>query len=579
MSVVGGHLYDFGDFRLDTSKRVIQRQDGTPVSVPPKAYDTLAYLVGHAGALIQKDALMTAVWPDTTVQENNLTQSISALRRALGDGQGQHRYIATVPGRGYQFVAPVSTVHHAVLSETRAEISLAVLPFANMSGTPEHEYFADGLTDELINALSNVGSLRVVARRSAFTFKGAQKDIREVAQQLCVDLVLEGSLRRCGDCLRITAQLINAADGCHLWSTRYERETGMRDLFKVQDEITLAIVDALKLKLSDGEIAGMLRHHTRSVEAHDLYLKGRFHLFRMTPASIQLGKSWIQKALEADPDDAHAHVGLAHAYRMFALSLEMPPGEILPKAKAAAAKAIELQPDLADAHAVLGFNIFWHEWDWNAAELHLRRALQLDPRSADTLWMYAHLCSNLGRHREALENIARACELDPLSGLMNSMDGQFRLHAGKTDEALLRLREALEIDPASRVAHAFAASAYIEEGLYEKAIAEARAAGAVSAVSTNALAFESYAYAKAGREQEARAALEEALILSTQRYVPPYHIALMYNGLGATAEALTWLEQGFEGRDPKMVFLKVEPKWSNLQDHPGYVRLLKRMRL
>jgi len=571
-------VYQFGDFHLDAGKRLLLGRDGTPVSLTPKAYDTLAYLVEHVGTVLDKDELMRAVWPDTAVEENNLTQNISLLRRVLGEGRSDHRYIATVPSRGYQFVAKVRMAA-TNRGKSAKESSIAVLPFVNVSGDPDYEYFSDGLAEELINALSRLEGVQVVARTSAFSFKGRQADVREIAEKLGVTLVLEGSVRRSGNRLRVIAQLINADDGCHLWSERYDREMEMRDIFEVQDEITLAVVAALKLKLTGGERSGVLRRHTENVKAHELYLKGRFQLFRMSPSGIQSGMAYLQQAIEADPSDAHAQVGLAHAYRMSALSLEMPPNEVLPKAKAAAEKAIELDRTLAEAHAVLAFNIFWYEWAWGTAEKHFRRALELNPSSADAHWMYAHLRSNTGRHAEALSEIAHARELDPLSGLMNAMEGQFLLHAGRTDDALTRLQEALELDPNSRVAHLFAASACIEKGLFTQAVAEARASSALSPGSSQAVAFEAYANAKLGKRTEARAALDQVLQVSGERFVPPYHIAIIYNGLDETAEALTWLERGFAQRDPKMVFLKVEPKWRNLREDARFVRLLKGMNL
>lgn len=580
MASRSAQVYQLGDFRLDPGKRLLLGPAGTPVSLTPKAYDTLVYLVEHVGTVLDKDELMRAIWPDTAVEENNLTQNISLLRRALGEGRGEHRYIATVPGRGYQFIAAVRAARAKPAGgEPNERVSIAVLPFVNVSADPDYEYFGDGLADELINALSKLSGLRVVARTTAFSFKGRQIAIPEIAELLAVDLVLEGSVRKSGNRLRITAQLVNAADGYQLWSERYDREIEMHDIFDVQDEITLAVVDALKLKLPRAEWSAVLKRATENVRAHELCLKGRFHLFRMTRSGIDAGISYFEKALEADPSYGLAQVGLAHAYRMFGLSLEMPARDVAPKAKAAALKAIEIDHTLAEAHAVLAFNVFWYGWEWTAAEKHFKRALELNPNSADTRWMYAHLPSNLGKHEEALAEIGRARELDPLSGLINAMEGQFLLHAGRTDDAIDRLREALELDPRSRVAHLFAASAYIEKGLLPEAVEEAATARALSPSNTQAIAFEAYANAKLGRQAQAREALENCLQLSKERYVPAYNMALICNGLDEPGEALTWLERAFEERDPMMVFLKVEPKWKNLRGNPRFVRLLNRMNL
>jgi len=573
-------VYGFGDFRLHAGKRVLTGGDGKPVSLTPKAYDTLAYLVEHAGSVVQKDELMRAIWPDTAVEENNLTQNISLLRRALGEDRGDHRYIATVPGRGYQFIAQVSvTGSKAAAPGPDAKPSIAVLPFVNGSADPDYDYFGDGLAEEIINALSKLAGVRVVARTSAFCFKGKQTDIREIADRLGVSLVLEGSVRKSGNRLRITAQIVNAGDGCHLWSERYDREIEKQNIFDVQDEITLAVVDALKMKLAHAERGAVLKHATENIQAHELCLKGRFHVFRMTRAGIEAGISYFEKALEADPTYASAQVGLAHAYRMFGLTLDLPTQEVGPKSKSAALKAIELDDSLGEAYAVLAFSLFWYEWAWETSQKYFERALELDPNNAYTHWMYAHLCSNLGRHEEALAGIARARELDPLSGLIHAMEGQFLHHAGRTDAAIDRLRESLELDSKSRVAHLFTANAYIEKGRLEDALEEASAARTLSPSNISAIAVEAYANAKLGRTEKARGALEQCLEWRRDRYVSPYQIALICNGLDQAAESLSWLERGFQERDAWMTFLKVDPRWNNLRHDTRFVQLLKRLKL
>jgi TolB-like protein/Flp pilus assembly protein TadD len=568
-------ICEFGQFRLDREKRLLLQMGGAVVPLTPKAYDTLAYLVVRAGAVVDKDELMHALWPDTAVEENNLTQNISMLRRILGEARGEHRYIATVPGRGYQFVARV-TAKDSVATPTPA---IAVLPFVNVTGDPEYEYFADGLADELISALSKLPGLRVAARTSAFSFKGRQAHVHEIAAQLGASFFLEGSVRKSGSRLRVSAQLVNAADGYHMWSERYDREIEMRDLFEVQDEIVVSILDALKLKLPGQERAAVLRHPTENTLAHELYLKGRFHLFHMTAAGIEAGLRCFKKAIEIDPDYPPPYVGLAHAYRMFGLSLDMPTSEVGPQAKEAALKAVQIDDTVAEAHAVLAFTLYWSEWNVSEASRHFQRALELNPNSADTLWMYAHLPSNLGHHHEALRLVTRARQLDPLSGLIHAMEGQFLLHAGRVSEAVALLKEAIDLDPKSRVAHIFASSAYIEDGRYDEAIAEARASYDLAPSNTQPLAFEGYAQAKAGRRSEAYGLLEKLLEMDGNRYIPRQNIALIYNALDEPAEALNWLERAVEQRDFKLVFLKVEPKWKNLRGEPRFAALLRRINL
>src|SRR4051794_20278562 len=300
-------LYEFGDFRLDRNKRLLLRHDGTLVPLTAKAFETLAYLVERAGSVVDKDELMRAVWPDTAVEENNLTQNISLLRRLFGEGRGEHRYIATVPGRGYQLVATVRLATQPVPHEPTGTVSVAVLPFVNVSADPEYDFFGDGLADELIVALSQMDRVRVIARTSAFSFKGTQADIRSIADKLGVSLVLEGSVRKSGTRLRVTADLVNGTDGCQVWSARYDREMEMRDIFDVQDELTRAVLDAVRPNLRVQQ-AIVTKHRTHSVVAHELYLKGRFHLFRMTQPGIEAGVQYFERAVEADPTYALAHV-------------------------------------------------------------------------------------------------------------------------------------------------------------------------------------------------------------------------------------------------------------------------------
>ena len=317
MSTASLHVFEFGDFRLDGRRRLLSHRDGAAVSLTAKAFDTLVYLVEHEGVVLHKDELMRALWADTVVEENNLNQNISILRRALGEHRGDHRYIATVPGRGYQFVAKVRIVDESPgQREPTAGASMAVLPFVNVSADPEFDFFGDGLADELIIALSKVHSVRVVARTSAFSFKGTQADIRRIADTLGVNFVLEGTVRKSGTRLRVTAELINAADGCQVWSERYDRELDMRDLFEIQDELTRAVLNAITPNLPRAQRGAVVSHATRNAAAHELYLKGRFHLFRMTQSGIETGVQYFERAVKADPTYALAYVGLAHGYRM-----------------------------------------------------------------------------------------------------------------------------------------------------------------------------------------------------------------------------------------------------------------------
>lgn len=322
--------YEFGPFCLDASKRLLAR-DGTPVVLTPKVFDTLLHLVQHSGTALGKDEMMKAIWPDTLVEENNLNQNISILRRVLGDGRTEPRYIATVPGHGYQFVAEVKLARERSGQLSPADgASIAVLPFANLSDDPSNQYFCDGLAEELINALAKLEQIRVVARTSAFSFKGKEADIREIGRRLKVSTVLEGSVRKSGNRLRITAQLINAANGYHLWSERYDTE--MQDILDVQDEITLAIVGALKVKLLGKEKSAILRHHTENPKAYLFYLKGQYYRWKTEPDEFRKCCEYFERAVNADPSFALGYFGLNSYYGYGSAWGVLPPDEGWPKA-------------------------------------------------------------------------------------------------------------------------------------------------------------------------------------------------------------------------------------------------------
>jgi tetratricopeptide (TPR) repeat protein len=316
------------------------------------------------------------------------------------------------------------------------------------------------------------------------------------------------------------------------------------------------------------------------VEAYQLYMKGRFYLLKTTkPGDTEECISYFQQAIEADPNYALAYAGLADAYRARTVGGEMPSAEFMPKAKAAANKAIEIDDTLAEAHANLGHIIFWYDWDWAAAEKEYKRALELDPNSPDALQFYAHLLSNSGRHADAIDKIKFARELDPVNLRINALEGMLLLYAGQTDEAISSLQKTLELDPNYRLTHAFLARAYIEKAMFAESIAETLKARGTSPASSEPIAYGAYAFVKSGKVAEAQASLDELLEFSKTRWVPPYNIALVYNALGENEKALDYLEKGFAEKDVRMVFLKVEPRWKTLHSEPRFQQVLQNMNL
>ena len=641
MSVAPRQIFEFGEFQADAHKRLLISNSGETLPLTPKVFELLLFLVQHHGKVIEKDELMSAVWPDTIVEESNLSQNISILRRVLGETPGQHRFIVTVPGVGYKFVAEVRENSEPVMREwgdlavletpvsfdklkgvngqpiswqeniedrqpdgknkkinrtwlfgllvicifvfgfmgvylsrenaktaTNSSIkTVAVLPFKPLVEENRDESLELGMADALIAKLSGGEEISVRPLSAIRKFTSMDQNAVAAGRELGVESVLEGSIQTWGERIRVSAKLLRTSDGKQLWAGQFDEK--FNDIFAVQDSISEKVASALKIRLGGSE----KKHYTENVEAYQLYMKGRYRLSKLSPSEFESGIEYLQQAIDIDPNYALAYTEISNAYRVEAISGEMPATEVFPKAKAAANKAVEIDDTLPAAHIAVGLNNFWFDWDWIAAENQYRRALELDPSLA--IMPYAHLLSNTGRHGEALAEARRARETNPLDLVVNALEGQFLLHAGRVDEALDSLQKTSELEPNFWMAHFFASSAYIEKGMYPEAIAEAQKEKELNGVIT--IPFGAYALAKSGKTMEARTVLDELLNLSKIRYVPPYNIALIYNGLGENDKALDWLERDYQDRDPKMTFLKVEPKWNNLRNEPRFIALMKKM--
>jgi len=495
----------------------------------------------------------------------------------LVESIAQHR-IAFASGLALLFLIAIASAY--LLYNRQAPFpaqieSIAVLPFVNASGNTDVEYLSDGITESLINSLSQLPHLSVKARSSVFRYKGKEVEPQQVATELSVQAIVNGRVVQRGDDLTVYLSLVDAHNGNQLWGEQYDRR--LTDLVSLQSEIARDVSQKLRVRLSSADEQKVAKNYTTNVEAYQLYLKGRYHVFKVTPPEVQKGISYFQQAIEIDPSYALAYVGLSHAYRTFSLSFDVPAIEGMAKAKAAAQKAVEIDDTLSEAHTALGWVIFWYEWDFSAAENQLKRALELNPNSADAHWAHGHLLSNLGRHAEGLAEINRARELDPLNLIVNMTEGQMLLYAGHTDNALAVLQKTFELDSKLWLTHMVAANAYIEKGMFEEALAEAREAKELNGRSSVPISLVGYALAKSGKQGAARAVLEELRKLSNQRYVPPIQIAMVYAGLGERDETLAWLERGFKERNAGLVFLKVDPKWNSMRDDPRFQDLLRRI--
>lgn len=560
-------LYEFGAFRIDASKRLLLR-DGTPVPLTSKVFDTLIHLVKHSGTVISKDELMRAIWPDAVVEENNLNQNISILRRALGEGRGEQRYIATVPGCGYQFVADVrlSAEPPGQLSPANGA-SIAVLPFANLSADPGNQYFCDGLAEELINGLAKLDQIRVVARTSAFSFKGKGKDVRDIGRKLKVSTVLEGSVRKSGNRLRITAQLINAANGYHLWSERYDTE--MQDILDVQDEITLAIVGALKLKLLGKEKSAILKHHTENSQAYLFYLKGQYYRWKTEPEEFRKCCEYFERAVHADPSFALGYFGLNSYYGYGAAWGVLPPDEGWPKAHAALTKALELDDTLPEAHLSLAAFLLVHDRNWAGAEKEIKRVLALNPKLAEIHHLYSFYFVTMGRFDHAIVEGRRALEGDPLSLIYGRSLAMCLYFGRRYDEAVLQYHETLELDQDNISVHELLGNAYEQQGRYSEAITEWQKATALAGDYELAAKLGSARaqgdLAKAVCERAQRSIEQANEKVRRGEYVPAIEYARAWVRIGDREQAFCWLEKARSERNVFSLLLNSDPFYDDLR--------------
>jgi TolB-like protein/Tfp pilus assembly protein PilF len=562
-------FYEFEDFRMEVSKRLLFRQ-GQPVRLTPRVFDTLLVLVKRKGEIISKDDLMRAVWPDTAVEENNLNQNISTLRRALGENRGENRYILTVPGQGYRFIPPVEVSGETQLAAER--VTIAVLPFANLSSDPDSEFFADGITEEIINALVQIRNLRVVARTSAFSFKGKQVDLRTVGATLNAGTVLEGSVRKAGGRVRIVAQLINAADGYHIWSERYDRE--LQDIFEVQDEIARTIVERLRVTLGPERTEALVRSETKDLEAYQLYLKGRFHWNKRSADGLQKAIEYFQQALGKDPSYAVAYAGLADAYNMISFRNVLAPHAVMPKAKAAASKALELDPHRAEPHVSLAYASFTYDRDWPAAGRQFERAKALNPAYVMGHAFYPLYLSSRGRSEESISVAKRALELDPAAAAVSHVLAVQLYLARFFDQAVQQCEQTLELDPNYEPAYSVLGQVYSLTSRYEEAAVEFGKSLAVTQRSTWALALLGYARARSGGRSVAMDIIEELRATSQSSFVPALCFALVYAGLEEADQAFTWLTKACDERHNRLAYLKVEALWDPLRSDSRFTDLL-----
>ena len=615
--------YSFGPFVLDPAEKVLLRH-GQPVSLAPKVFEVLLALVEAHGHVLEKAALLGRVWPDTFVEEGTLAQDIFTLRKVLGETGEGREYVETVPKRGYRFIAPVEEIiaerarpapaivasraapfsysHRlrwgvpalAVLAvvagyfawrvatgrapPAAARVMMAVLPFENLTGDPQQEYFSEGLTEEMITRLGGLDPARlgVIARTSAMHYKGTTQRASEIGRELGVGYLLEGSVRREGPRVRISAQLIRVRDETHLWAENYDRD--LRDVLQLDSDVAGAIAREIEIKLSPQALARLASAHRVDPEAFQLYLKGRYFWNKRNTEGLHKAVEYFQQAVAQDPNFALAYSGLADCYSLEDYFQDIRPAERRTRAKAAALKAVELDDTLAEAHTSMAMA---GGWDRKPAETeaHFKRALELNPNYATAHHWYGLFLKDTGRTEEAIVEIQRAKQLDPLSLVINADVGLVYYFARRYDKAIEQCQKTLEMEPNFRLAHWELGMAYEEKRMYPEAIREYETAVRLSPDYPLMSTYLARAYALAGRRNEAWKIVRELEQLRPVNW-PVGALAPVYDALGDKDQAFAWLERGVEA-DKTMPYwaLQVDPRFDNLRLDPRFSELMRRIGL
>ncbi|NRF67761.1 winged helix-turn-helix domain-containing protein [Aquincola sp. S2] len=644
-----GERYEFEGFVLERSQQRVLRADGSELSLTPRHFAALLLFVENAGVLLEKDTLMRALWPGLVVEDNNLNQTVSGLRRALGEEPPGSRFIQTVARRGFRFIAPVQVFDDAEAPSLRslppttasptpsaetttptqppgahdtdrrrwlrraaaggvvagvgavgalgwvwqrrpvpeagpaaARATLAVLPFKPLTADSRDELLEIGMADSLITRLSIVPGLVVRSVGSVRRYAGAEQDPVRAAQELDVDWIVDGSLQRRADQLRVSARLLRASDGAAAWSDRFdEKFTGV---FDVQDLISARVMQALaaRLQASAGVAAGLPQTNlggTRDTDAYQLYLAASWHTQPRRADGLRKSIALFKQALVVDPGYALAHVGLAQAHRETLLGADASPAGVVGPVRQALQRALALAPNLAEALAEQGFSRYYFDFDWAGAEREFRRALAANPNVAMAHYGLAQLLLNQDRPDEGFVHLRLARELDPMSPFLNTIEASYLSASGRQVEARARLQRAFDIAPDFYLAHRTQAVLHRVDQRLDLAIASLRRAVAQADGNSRPAALLGMFLARAGQRDEARAILNQMLERDRTGFVPPVSLAVLHAALGETALALDALDKALAIRDPQLVFLKDDSRWSGLRHEPRFAALLMTLQL
>ena len=582
MTRAQGSIYEFDGFHLDPEKRLLLGRDGRPLHVTPKAFDTLICLVQHNDVVLGKETLIKTIWADTAVEENNLNQCISALRRALGEKRTEPRYIATIPGRGYRFVARVNRrTPRAAATSSKPITSIAVLPFQPLVISSRDEFLEMGMADTLIGRLSGIRNIVVRPMSSVRRYAEVHQDPLAAGRELGVESVLEGCLQRRGKRVRVTVRLLDVSNGVSLWAHTFHNE--MTDIFALQDTIAEQVVQALSVELNKEDRTRLTKHSTQNATAYQLYLKGRYYWWKNSPAEYEKSRTYFHRAVEEDPSFALGYCGLNSFYGYGAAWGFMPPDEGWPKAEWAVRKALELDDQLAEAHLDLAALKMVYYLDWPGTEKEAKRAIELDPKFDEIHYAYSFFLLVRRRFREATAEAKRALACNPFSVRILQHLGYVLYCAGSFHQANQHYKKALELDPKDASVYEALGETSNRAGNYREAVDYWTKAMSLEN-ETKLLATLRAADSAEALENARRAIAVERLsrLLSKQKqgdYIPKIRIAQAHLQAGHREEGMDCLEKACDERNVYSLLLAVDPLYDPLREDQRFNRLLRRMKL
>jgi TolB-like protein/Tfp pilus assembly protein PilF len=568
----------FGTFEVDLRAGELRKQ-GVKIKLQEQPFQILAMLLANPGQVVTREELRSKLWPaDTFVDfDHGLNKSINKLREALGDSAENPRFVETLPRRGYRFLASIEGAREAVPKRGGPIDSIAVFPLANPNPDPDLEYLAVGIPGSIIHSLSHIPGLRVIAWNSVPRNKDREEDPLAIGRSVGARAVLIGRIWQRGNKLRLHVDLLDTANGEELWGDQYDRD--LTELFSVQDEISYEVSQRLRLKMTGEAETRLSKRYTENIEAYQLYVRARHWCEKRSAEGFRRGIEYLSKAILIDPNYALAHAELAQCISVPCYYGSVDPNVAYPKARVAALRALEIDPNLAEAHEVLATILKNYDWNWMDAEKEYKRAIELNPNYATAHYHYSYLLAELGRFEEAIREATEALSRDPMSALLNAGLAFVLLQARKLDQCIEQALTAVEVDPNMTLCYWTLGTAYEQQGKYREAIEAYEKCIALGGAVALSKAFIGHVYAKSGEREKAWDALRELQELSKTRYVPSVASAVVYDGLMKKDFAIEALNRACENRDTNLIVIKVWPHFDNLRDDPRFQEIERRVGL